>query len=204
MWNKKDWICLGVSAAAVFGVSMVLFCPSGVTANDPAPVAAAIKVPTLNIDGVSITASSDKDDNVLMVRDSQVFIKPGALPRLEIKAVNTTDKAVALRFSTDIFTSSVNMMSRIPMPVAKPTSQWNQLLSIDLKPNESKLIPLDTNVKIASLSTATLTLKSGDQKVDMLTFTPINGELKQFPALSSKATTQTADNVVGLGSSVPQ
>ncbi len=170
MWNKIDWICLGVSAAAVFGVSVVMLYPTGVTANDPAPVAAAIKVLTLTVEGVSVTASSEKDNNILLVKDSTVFVKPGKLPKLELRAINSTDRPVAFALTVELFTSKVpNLLSRVPMPTAKPTSQWNDNLTINLAPGEVKTFDLSTKVNLKAMSSATLSIRAGNQRVDALT-----------------------------------
>jgi hypothetical protein len=42
-------------------------------------------------------------------------------------------------------------------------------LTLDLKPGESRVIPVSTNLMLAPMSSATLRLEAGGQKVDALT-----------------------------------
>jgi hypothetical protein len=166
MWKTKDWLRASVSAAAVFGVTLVGFYPARATADDPAPVASVIKTPTLTIDGVSITASSMKDAGTLRITDSNIFARPGSLPTIELRVSNKTGSERNIELTGSIFTSRIpNLMSRVPMPAEKPTSAWTQDMTFDLKPGEVKLIQISPDVKLAAMSSAALILQAGSQKI---------------------------------------
>jgi hypothetical protein len=168
MWTKRDWIYLGVSAVAAFGVTWVGFSPSNATADGPTP-AVAINAPTLDIEGVSISGNTIKGDSWLGVVDSTTLVKPGLLPQFELRAVNTTGSERSVRFSASLLTSRIpNPLSRVPMPTESPKSQWMEDLTLDLKPGESRVIPISTDLVLAPMSAATLRLESGGQKVDAL------------------------------------
>jgi hypothetical protein len=168
MWNKNDWICLSVSAVAAFGISLAALYPSGANAGDPAP--AAIQSPTLEIDGVYISATAIKTGYVVEGKNFTFLIKPGLLPNLELRADNNTRANKTVEFSTSIITSRIpSFASRVVMVTASPKSQWTRRVSFDLKPGERKTISISTDVTLAPMSSATLTLEAGSQKVDALT-----------------------------------
>jgi len=165
MWNKKDWLCLGFAAVAGFGGTLVGFYPASAPADGPT-AAAVKKTPTLNLDGVVITAdvTGAKADGGFVT-----VVQPGLLPAFELKATNLSETDKSVSFAADLVTSRVpNIMSRVPMPVTSPKSEWNQELTLDLKPGESRVIPVSTALKLGAMSTATVRLTSGDQKVDAL------------------------------------
>ena len=171
MWTKRDWVCVSVSAAAAFGLTLVGFWPTGAIAENPSPAAVVINTPRLTIDGVSISADTVKDFDVAEVGNATIFfVGPGPLPKIELRASNTADSDRTVRFSASILTSRVpNPMSRVAMPATRPASQWTQDIVFDLKPGESKEIQVSTEVKLAAMSSATLRLEAGAQKIDMLT-----------------------------------
>ena len=169
MWNKKDWVCLGVSAAAAFGVTFFGLYPSNATAELPMPAAFVIQTPVLNIDGVSITASTGKDDSSGGVANSITFVKPGLPPKIELRAFNNTDREKAVRFADRLLASRIpNPGSRVAMPAGRPSSRSMEEFTLDLKPGESRVIPISTDLTLAPRSSVTLRLESGTEKVDAL------------------------------------
>ena len=162
MWNRKDWLCLGLAAAAGFGGTLVGFYPASAPADGPT-AAAVKKAPELNLNGVVITA------DVVGAEAGGVatVVKAGLLPTFELKATNTSEIQRSVRFSADVMTSLVpNIMSRVPMP--SPKSEWNEEMTLDLKPGQSRVIPVSTALKLGAMSTATVRLTSGELKVDAL------------------------------------
>jgi hypothetical protein len=189
MWKKKDWLCLGVAAVAGFGGTLAGFYPASATADGPT-AAAVKKTPTLNLDGVMVTA------DVAGAKAGGGFVtvvKAGLLPGFELRATNTSEVEKSVHFSADVMTSRVpNMLSRVPMPVTSPKSVWSQELTLDLKPGESRVIPVSTELALGAMSTATVRLTSSEQKVDALAMSSAMQFLQPTTGPSSEVSVQAS------------
>jgi hypothetical protein len=189
MWTKKDWLCLGVAAVAGFGGTLVGLYPASAPADGPT-AAVVKKTPALSLDGVLITA------DVTGAKAGGGFVtvvKAGLLPGFELRATNTSEMEKSVRFSADVMTSRVpNMLSRVPMPVTSPKSAWGEELTLDLKQGESRVIPVSTELKLGPMSTATVRLASGEQKVDALAMSSAMQFISPTTVPSSDANVQAS------------
>jgi hypothetical protein len=186
MWTKRDWICLGISATATFGVALATFYPTGANATDEPPPATVFKFPAFKLSGVSITASAMQATPPGKDTNGATLVQPGMLPELELTANNRTAQEETIAFAANLRTSTVaSAMSRVPMPTSMPTS-WKEGFAIDLKPHETRLLQFSTGVRVDQMSSATLRLQAGSSEVDLLTLstkpTPAQPPLTRAPA----------------------
>jgi len=145
--KTKDLAIIGSVAFATATLTVAFFLPNSLNAgNDAAP--AQIVQPRLVSNGIEFT---------LAAVEHQTF-KAGDEPAFELKAINTTaenaDATVLVSMTSMAPPSAFSRLVGIPAPL------WEKTCPVTLKPNETKVIALDTTTKLPQNSTINLILRT--------------------------------------------
>jgi hypothetical protein len=131
---KNDLIIIAIVAAATMGLTLAIFWPSSVGAGAAAP---AIEKPALTVQGAKVT-----------IEFAEGKFKSGDAARLQLKAVNLTDKPVAATVTVTLTsTRPADMLSRA-MP--RPKTIWTGQVPLTLRPGETLACPIDTDACLAA------------------------------------------------------
>lgn len=144
--KTKDLAIIGSVAFATATLTVAFFLPNSLNAgNDAAP--AQIVQPRLVSNGMEFT---------LAAAEHQTF-KAGDEPSFELKAVNTT----AENADATVLVSMTSMAppSRMSRMVVGAAPIWKKSCPVTLKPNETKVIALDTMTKLPQNSTINIVLQ---------------------------------------------
>ena len=181
--KTNDLAIISSVAFATAALTVAFFLPSSLNAgNDTAP--AQIVQPKLVSHGVEFT---------LAAVEHQTF-KAGDEPAFELKAANTTaenaDASVLVSMTTMAPPSRMSRMVVVAAPL------WQKTCPVTLKPNETKVIALDTTTKLPQNSTINIILETASPQE-----AGVNGQSKpQFVV----TTTSSPSAVVALSYSTLQ
>jgi len=126
MWTRRDFALLATAAIATFGITVAAFWPRLANAVDNQPPATTdVKVPTLNLEGASVSAALDS-----------------AHARTVILTVrNLTDSAATAQFAAEAnVVQPVSIMSR-GIPAGQAV--WTNDYAVNLQPGETKAISVE-------------------------------------------------------------
>ena len=116
----------------------------------------ANKPPTLIVDGVALSLTFKKSD-----------CKAGQKPKVELLAINTSERPVELK-ATVVMTTTAK-----PQPMARmllaPVEVWSNTCKLKLKPCKSQTITLQTKIALESGSTISFTIKAGKKSITAAT-----------------------------------
>jgi hypothetical protein len=140
MWTARDWMLMSTTAAAVCGLTLTAFYASPlIAASEPSPTV-SIETPTLRTDTFTVAATVAHADNVIDTRGSHSFIKPGALPPMEVTVVNTTAAPATAQFKLSLTdTPPSDPRSRVRI---RNLPAWSEDYSLELKPHETYTIAI--------------------------------------------------------------
>jgi hypothetical protein len=144
--KTNDLAIISSVAFATAALTVAFFLPGSLNAgNDTAP--AQIIQPRLVSHGVEFT---------LTAVEHQTF-KAGDEPAFELKAVNTAAENVDA--TVLVCMTSMAPSSRLSRMVAMPQMLWQKTCPVTLKPNETKVIALDSTTKLPQNSTINVILQ---------------------------------------------
>jgi hypothetical protein len=125
MWNRRDYLVLATAAFATFGLTVTAFWPRVANAVDDKPAPTAnIKMPTLVMGTVNVTAQLDKEatHNVLLTVQNTADQQGSAAVIVEVQAESPSSEG-----------------SRTKSP---SQSIWSNEYSLKLQPNECRTITI--------------------------------------------------------------
>jgi hypothetical protein len=149
--KAKDLLTITTVALGTAALAVAAFSGGSMEAGNGADgVAAQITRPKLLSHGVEITLAST---------DNHVF-KAGDEPTFDLNAVNTTPapETVCIRLVMNA-SSFQDMISRVARPAAPI---WQNTLTLNLNPGQTKTLPLATHVKIAPNQMVSVLLQEVD------------------------------------------
>ena len=121
-----------VATVATTSITLLMFWPFEITAKDTSTENSIQLTPEINIDGVT-----------LAMLKPDATTKPGQLPEIKIKAINTTDKKITVEATVAMHQTTSNLRSRV-MPM--PKEIWKKPCTITLKPNETRMVTIATGL----------------------------------------------------------
>src|SRR5690242_20057616 len=119
--RKADIAKVFVWAAASFAAATYVISPSGLNATDaPGSARPAVASPTLVVDDVRFSVVFAEDANLADPAAARVF-KAGAMPKMELVAMNPTSMQKTVSLTAEVLmTSPTSPMARtVPMPETK-------------------------------------------------------------------------------------
>jgi hypothetical protein len=192
--KTNDLATIGAAALVTATLTVAIFLPASIEAGgDGDGLAAKIAQPKLVSHGVEITLTTVTNQT----------LKPGDKPVFELTLVNTTNGPadVAVRVAMTSM-SPGGMVSRMG-----PMSQnlWEDQYTTTLKPNETKVVSLETNTRIPTNSTINVVLQSVDPTAPAVAANAPGVQVRQQPAVKMPSyTLQSVDaNAGGTTSKAP-
>jgi hypothetical protein len=174
-------------AAATAALTVATLAPVRVGAGDtsgaPGP---KIAQPTLSVDG----------SQLVLVTDQSQY-QAGDVPKLQVRAINTTDQAVSTQVSVQLSASApMTLMSRM-MPI--PEEIGRKDLTLKLAPGEEKIVAVDLEVPLPRGKTVTATLGNDETAIShplIVAEDPQMKKIRQAAAQSQVAAVQQANPFV--------
>jgi len=148
MWTRRDSIGLMSAACAAFALTLGLFWSTPIHAVDAEAVEKTIPTPVYKDGSCEVTASLAAKDGILATRQGLTFVKPGAVPAMQLTVHNTGKEAATTHFKVALNQTSMrDRVSRVAVP--RPPA-WSQDYDISLAPDETKTIDLQCgDLKVA-------------------------------------------------------
>jgi hypothetical protein len=142
----SDILAIVGVAVATMATTLGLLVPRHVTAeSQKKAIKPTIAVPKLTVDGCVFTVSADK-----------LEYAPGEKLVLTVKAVNTSSEPVTTSVSLSVTaTSPASMLSR---RLVLPTPLWTGECPVNLQPNESRTVKLDTDAALPAGQMTSITM----------------------------------------------
>jgi hypothetical protein len=132
----------------------------------------AINEPALLVEGCRVKVRPVADTPIIKAIGASVTIAPGPVPRLELEATNSSAAPAAIHVTASLrISSQLDLMSRVPRPPAAPV--WHEEFALTLQPGEIKVIPIATGATLNAMGVATVTLESGKQRINVVTFSAV-------------------------------
>jgi hypothetical protein len=125
MWTRRDFALLATAALATFGITVAAFWPRIANAVDDSPPATTdVKVPTLNLEGASVSAALDS-----------------AHARTVILTVrNLTDSAATAQFAAEAnVVQPVSIVEQPPTPALNSAQAQQTPMQMAMRPGRSYL-----------------------------------------------------------------
>jgi hypothetical protein len=123
MWNRQHFAVMATAAVASFGLTLATFYPRLANAVDQAPAPTVeVKVPTLNLGTVAVTAAMDPTDNHTMI--------------LTLRNTGDADASAHFLAQASVTPESDGGSRRMP----SPERVWNEEYSLNVQGGATKTV----------------------------------------------------------------